>query len=351
MHKRDKNTHILVIRLSALGDVAMTIPVLRTLTATYPNLRLTVLTKKHCAPLFSGLERVSVLEADVKGQHKGIRGLWRLYKMLKAQLPDAVADLHAVLRSHVLKLYFTLDRIPFAQINKGRKEKRALTRTNNKVFRQLKSVHQRYADVFAQLGFPVNLSHAPLLQRQPLPEQQLLRIGKVPQRWIGIAPFATHAGKRYPLHLMRKVIAILERTQQYRILLFGGSRNEAKQLERLAKDFRYATNVAGKLTLSEELVLISNLDAMLSMDSSNAHMAANYNVPVVTLWGATHPYAGFYPFNQPIDNALLADREQYPLLPTSIYGNKVPKGYETVMESIAPQQVAAKLLAVLQAHS
>jgi ADP-heptose:LPS heptosyltransferase len=105
--------------------------------------------------------------------------------------------------------------------------------------------------------------------------------------------------------------------------------------------------MAGKLDLSEELQLISNLDAMLSMDSGNAHLAANYGIPVVTLWGVTHPYAGFYPFGQPMDNALLADRKKYPLIPTSVYGNKVPEGYENVMSTIKPQEVLDKLVEIL----
>jgi len=88
---------------------------------------------------------------------------------------------------------------------------------------------------------------------------------------------------------------------------------------------------------------------MLSMDSGNAHMAANYGIPVVTLWGVTHPYAGFYPFGQPMENALVADREAYPLIPTSVYGNKVPKGYENAMNTIRPKEILDKLLGVLEA--
>lgn len=348
VHKKEKPTHILVIRLSSLGDVAMTIPVLRTLTATYPALQLTVLTKKHFLPFFSDLERVAALEADLQKRHKGLRGLWRLYKMLKAQQFDAIADLHAVLRSHILRMYFALGPVPFVQINKGRKEKKALTRTKNKVFRQLKSSHQRYADVFTQLGFPIDLSQAPLLERQSLPEKYIDWVGKTDKRYIGIAPFASREAKQYPLYLVKEVVKMLDSTGQYKILLFGGGQREAQQLETLAKDFPHVLNIAGKLSLSEELALISNLDVMLAMDSGNAHMAANYNIPVVTLWGGTHPYAGFYPFNQPLENALLADREQYPLLPTSIFGNKLPKGYERAIETIAPQQVVDKLLGILE---
>lgn len=331
-----------------MGDVAMTIPVLRALTATYPELQLTVLTKKPFTPLFLGLERVTVMEADIKNSHKGLRGLWCLYKALKKQRFTAVADLHGVLRSHILKMYFALDRIPFVQIDKGRREKKALTSSRNKAFQQLKSTHQRYADVFARLGFPVELSQAQPLAKQQLSEKYKEWIEKEAKKRIGIAPFASKAGKRYPLHLMQEVIKILDSTQNYTILLFAGGTHEAEQLETLSKDFDTVLNVAGKVNLSEELALISNLDIMLAMDSSNAHMAANYGIPVVTLWGVTHPFTGFYPFGQPLSNALLADREQYPLLPTSVYGNRVPAGYETVMETIPPQKVVAKLLAILE---
>ena len=59
------------------------------------------------------------------------------------------------------------------------------------------------------------------------------------------------------------------------------------------------------------------------MDSGNGHLAAMYGIPVITVWGVTHPYAGFAPFLQPEENSITADREQFPLIPTSVYGNKV----------------------------
>lgn len=332
-----------------MGDVAMTIPVLIALTTTYPTLQLTVLTKKTFSPFFSGLQRVNVIEADIKNTHKGVRGLWRLYKTLKKQEFTAVADLHGVLRTHILNIYFALDGIPFIQIHKGRKEKKALTRPKNKRFRQLKSSHQRYADVFATLGFPVPLSESQPLQKQQLSEKTISLLGSGSKTYIGIAPFASKVGKIYPFPLMQKVISTLAYTNTYTILLFGGGERETQQLEMLAKEADTIVNLAGKLTLSEELALISNLTVMLAMDSGNAHIAANYGIPVVTLWGVTHPYAGFYPFNQPLTNALLADRKQYPLIPTSVYGNKTPKGYENVMETIKPRQVVHKLLEILEA--
>ncbi|SDQ14875.1 DNA phosphorothioation-dependent restriction protein DptG [Flagellimonas zhangzhouensis] len=331
-----------------MGDVAMTVPVIQAVTEKYPEVQVTVLTKKLFMPIFNGMERVQTIEADVKKRHKGLIGLWRLYQELKPLNFNAVADLHNVLRSRVLKKYFALERIPIEQIDKGRKEKKALTRSKNKVFQQLKSTHQRYADVFTQLGFPIELSKAKPLARIQLSEKVLGLVQQDTKKWVGIAPFAAHEGKMYPLEHTEEVIKELNNTNKYKILLFGGGAKEVELLEELASTYENALNMAGKLILSEELQLISNLDVMLSMDSGNSHLATNYGIPVVTLWGVTHPFAGFYSFNQPLENALLADREKYPLIPTSIYGNKVPEGYENAMKTIEPKKVVEKLLSILE---
>jgi len=82
---------------------------------------------------------------------------------------------------------------------------------------------------------------------------------------------------------------------------------------------------------------------MLSMDSGNAHIAAMLGKKVITLWGVTHPYAGFYPFNQNMDLAILSDRNKYPKIPTSVYGNKHANDYQDVMRSISPKTIESKL--------
>lgn len=349
MDKKGKETHVLVIRLSAMGDVAMTVPVLKALMDQHPQVKVTVLTKKQFLPIFSGLDNVSVFEADVKKRHKGLIGLWKLYQELKTLQIDAVADLHNVLRSRILQKYFGLGKTPFAQLDKGRTEKKALTRVKNKVFKQLKSTHQRYADVFALLGFRVDLEKAKLLERMQLSDRILELVQQDNKKWIGIAPFAAHEGKMYPLDFMKEVIQELNNTDKYKILLFGGGSNEIVQLEIIANLGGDVLNMAGKLNLNEELALISNLDVMLSMDSGNSHLAANYGIPVVTLWGVTHPFAGFYPFGQPMENAILTNRDSFPLIPTSVYGNKMPKGYEAAMKTIRPQQVVDKITTLLDA--
>ena len=341
-----KPRHILVIRLSAMGDVAMVVPVLSCLQENYPELRITVLTRRFFTPIFSSLSNVEVFEADVKGVHKGLGGLKRLADSLRAKNIDAVADLHDVLRSNILKRFFKFNGIPVKQIKKGRTEKKALTRTVNKRFQQLKSTHQRYAEVFETLGYPVDLSEFQGLNKLKLPPSVSEIVGNQPYKWLGIAPFAQHASKIYPPKLMEEVLARLQEIEGLKIFLFGGP-DEQSILQRWANQFSSVSCVVGKLSFEEELSLISNLDTMVSMDSGNGHIAANYGVPVITLWGLTHPFTGFAPFRQAKSLQLLPDLKQYPQIPTSVYGNKVPSGYEDAMKTITPSAVVKKIKEVL----
>lgn len=341
--------HILIIRLSAMGDVAMTVPVLRAFVDQYPKIKLTVLSKPFFKPFFSDIPNVNFYPIDTKGKHKGFIGLVELFKELRHINIDAVADLHNVLRSKIITRLFRLIGKKTAAVNKGRKEKKALTRAHNKVFMQLTPMMERHANVFKELGFVVDLSKPVFPERKTLSDAVLKITGnKENFKWIGIAPFAQHQSKVYPEDLMQKVITILASYPEYKIILFGGGKNEINQLNEFAGNKRNIIVAAGKLSFQEELQLISNLDVMLSMDSGNAHIAAMSGIKTITLWGATHPYAGFYPFGQSIENALLADRNTYPLLPTSVYGNKIVEGYEDVMRTILPEQVVDKVTGVLQ---
>ncbi|MEO7282223.1 MAG: glycosyltransferase family 9 protein [Gelidibacter sp.] len=337
MSKQPK--HILVIRLSAMGDVAMTIPVLSAFTKQYPDVKLTVLTREFFKPFFRDLENVSVFSADLKGRHKGFFGILDLSKELRTLGIDAVADLHNVLRSTILKI-FLLDLKPI-QIDKGRAEKKALV--TGKIFEQLKTTIQRYKDVFEKLGFPIKESEPEFPKRSELNFKTLEIVGKNTKSWIGIAPFAAHKSKMYPLELMEEVIT--ELSKNHTILLFGG-KSDVDYLSSLENE--NVISIAGKLSLDEELDVISNLEVMLSMDSGNAHMAAMMGIKVVTLWGVTHPYAGFYPFHQDESFALLADRTKYPKIPTSVYGNKFPVGYENCMQTILPEDVIEKMEQVIK---
>ena len=340
----NKIKHIAVIRLSAMGDVAMTVPVIRAFVRQNLGVKITVVSRPFFKPFFNGIPNVDFFSVDVKVRHKGFFGLLRLYSDLKKLNIDAVADLHNVLRSQVVRILFAISGKKVAFTDKGRAEKKALTRAKNKIFEPLKSIVERHVDTFSELGFTIDLSNPSFPEKAVLSKEIIQLSGeKNDDKWIGIAPFAQYESKVYPIDLMQKVIDDLASNNINKIFLFGGGNKEIEILNSFTKGKTNVINVAGKFSLQQELQLISNLDVMLSMDSGNSHISAMLGVKVVTLWGATHPFAGFAPFNQPLENCITADREKHPLLPTSVYGNKKVEGYEDVMRTIKVESILKKL--------
>lgn len=333
-----KPNHIAVVRLSAMGDVAMLVPALQVLRTSYPDLRITLVSKPFHKPIFDTIPDLEFFAADVEGRHKGISGMHRLSKELKARGVTHLADCHNVLRAKLLRMFMRYNGVKRAVIDKGRAEKRELCRPVKKQWKPLKSSHQRYADTFNELGFSIELNDFKPLDRVALPKVAAEFLDGWSGKLLGIAPFAAFASKVYSDEQMRKVLQLLNEKQNLKMLLFGGP-NEVEKLQAMASDLDNAIVVAGELNFKEELALISNLDGMLAMDSGNGHLAANYGIPVLTIWGVTHPYLGFAPYGQPESNWLLPDLEKYPAIPTSVYGKSYPNGYETAINSIAAEQV------------
>jgi ADP-heptose:LPS heptosyltransferase len=331
------------MRLSAMGDVAMTVPVLRAFVNQHPQVKITVISRPFFKPFFEGIPNLTFFAFDEKERHKGFLGLLRLFQDLNALEIEAFADLHNVLRSKIVRNLFAVSGKKIASVDKGRAEKKALTQPENKNFQQLPTMFERHIKVFEQLGFTVDLSHPEFPEKSVLSPEISTLIGSNHQKLIGIAPFAQYDSKVYPLDLMQEVIDQLALDSTQIILLFGGGTKEIELLNSLASNKDNVIVVAGKFKFQQELQLISNLDVMLSMDSGNAHIAAMLGVKVITLWGATHPYAGFSPFNQPSENALVSDRNQFPKLPTSVYGNKRVEGYEDAMRTITVDTILKAL--------
>jgi ADP-heptose:LPS heptosyltransferase len=333
---------ILVIRLSAIGDVVMTIPVITSLSKTYPDTEIVFVSQKFAASFFKYIPGVRLFEVDLKGRHKGFFGIFRLFfDLRKLGHFDAIADLHDVIRTKIIRFLFVFSSVKIVVIDKGRKEKKRLTRINHKDFRQLEATTSRYAKVFQEVGFKFNLEFDYLFTKSLLSENVLKVTGIKDCKWVGIAPFAKHKGKIYPLELMEKVIALLTKAPEMKVFLFGGGAAEMEILNRWEKQFKNTTSLAGKFSLEDELKIISNLDVLLSMDSANMHFASLVNTSVISIWGATHPFAGFYGWNQNPRHVVQIDLW---CRPCSIYGNKpcFRKDYACLYQ-ISPETIVSRI--------
>ncbi|MEP6614448.1 MAG: glycosyltransferase family 9 protein [Mucilaginibacter sp.] len=333
--------HILVFRFSAMGDVAMTVPVIKALLNQNPELTITFVSRPDFEGFFKDIPRLTYFAADLNLAYKGFAGLVKLFRALKKTSNfDAVADLHDNLRSKILRRLFRLSGLPYAYINKGRDEKKLLTRFPGKVLKPLRLTTERYADVFRKLGLLVELQSQLKKNPQPLSSDILKITGDRTRPWIGIAPFAKHKGKIYPLDRTEEVIKQLN-DKNVKLFLFGGSLLEEEICLQWEQKYPAATSLVRRLTMEQELALISNLDVMMSMDSAGMHLASLEGVPVVSVWGATHHYAGFLGYGQSENNIIADDIE---CRPCSVYGNKpcFRKDY-ACLYNIAPETIVTKL--------
>ena len=329
-----------------MGDVAMVVPVVASLAHQYPHVRITVLSRPFARALFEDLApNVGFMAADVQQEYHGVRGLNSLYRRLTAKHFTAVADLHNVLRSEFLRMRFNLGHYRVEHINKHRKGKRMLVRKKDKRLEQQPTAIENYLDVFQRLGYPTTLNFRSIfpddvdLNRLPEPFRQK----GDGETWIGIAPFAAHPGKVYPIERMEQVIGLLtQRHPTVRIFFFGGGHKEFEAFARWEQQFPQCMNASRQLNgMREELLLMSRLNVMLSMDSGNMHLASLTGIPVVSIWGATHPFAGFMGYNQSVDRALGAD---LPCRPCSVFGNKpCLRGDYACLHAIEPLTVVEKL--------
>lgn len=309
---------VLITRISSFGDVAMLVPVVFSVAAKYPQDRFVVLTRKSFAPLFENLGfNISAATVDVNKQHKGFFGIFKLLRSVSRYKYTHVADVHDVLRTKIIRSYMAMLGKHVAYIDKGRKEKKNMIATK-KVSPALKPTTERYMEVFNELGFSAEMVFTNFFEFKERSLYPLRAVIKEKRgKWIGIAPFSKHAEKIYPLEKMENVIVRLSQQLDTTVFLFGSGSEERNLMQSWADKYSNITTISGRLNLENELLLISYLDVMISMDSANMHLASLVQVPVISIWGATHPNLGFYGFGQDSENAIQTEIE---CRPCSVFG-------------------------------
>lgn len=338
---------ILIIRLKSIGDVAMTIPVIYSAAKANPADSFTVLTQDFLLPLFLNRpHNVKLIGIDLKGAEKGLPGFLRFVRTLARYRYDIVLDLHFVLRTRILDWIFRLKGRKVFVLDKMRREQKRLIRKPPKDIAPLSDMTTRYMDVFFDAGIFFNKTFISLYNEYP-PEETVVRkiVDKKDGRWVGIAPFAGHREKVYPVEKMERVVEMLSQQENIALFLFGAKGEEEAVLKAWETRYAHTQNVVGRYSLEQELALISRLDVLICMDSANMHFASLVGVKAISIWGATHPYAGFYGYGQSPD---LAVQTKLSCRPCSIFGKKpCYRGDRACLTHIEPEIIVRKCLSVI----
>ncbi|MBB4806892.1 ADP-heptose:LPS heptosyltransferase [Chryseobacterium defluvii] len=324
-------TRILAYRFSAFGDVAMTAPVFREFLEQNPDVEIVMVSRKNFESLFADIPNV-IFKGVNLDDYKGFFGLNRLAnELLKEFRPDMIANLHDVIRTKILDKVYRRKGLKVFKINKGKEEKEKLTDIWNLDKVQLKKTVERYADVFRDMGYEIRLSNQ-------------LRTSSNQKSGIGFAPFAQHKGKMLPLEKSYELARVL--AQNHALYFFGGGKKETETLEQWEREIPNTKSLAGKLSLTEELNKISELELMISMDSANMHLASLVGTRCISVWGATHPYAGFLGFGQSENDVVQV--KDLTCRPCSVFGDKeCYRGDWACLEELNVQKIIEKIFSAI----
>ena len=303
----------LIIRLATLGNVAMTVPVVASLSRRYPNDRFIIASKKDLEAMFAAMPNVSYHEVD---NHLDWKGVWSLWRALRDKV-DAVIDLQDIPRTRVLRTLLWLSGKSVTSVRYGRLRKHLIT-----VFglgrKPLKTEFERYADTFRRAGLETDTEFTALPMNEAAAKTITERYGEKKGRWIGLAPFAKSRSNMLPYPVTKDIIELLSNEAETRIFLFGAGTIECEMLRQWASVFPRTESVAGQLKLKEELELMRKLDVMICMDSANQHLSSLVGLRAISVWCATDPIIGFAGWKQRPEDII--QRHELRCRPCSCHG-------------------------------
>lgn len=321
-----------------MGEVAMTSPVVANMAVAFPEEKITVLTEGRLAQLFEDIPKIKIEGIDLK-KDRGFFKTLKIYRRLKEEGFDKVIDLQDSARSKILVWLFRRDKVPCHVIKNGKKEKKRLVSGENRI--QMQTTMERYREVFQRAGLPFSLPQKPEHRTIPAPYAITVITGEKRGKWYGVAPFAKYKGKSYPTEKAAKLIKMLAKEENDRVFVFCGA-DEKKTADKITADIPNAVTVFGKVSLKGEVELMSNLDVMVSTDSAAMHLASLAGTRVVSIWGATHRYAGFLGWGQDEDDAVELDLE---CRPCSVYGNRpCHNGDYPCIKEIEPEMIYERVM-------
>jgi len=335
---------ILVIRLSSIGDILLTTPLLRLLSKRFPEAQIDFVIKSRFAELMRNnphLHELLVLDTET-----GEEGLQELRRRIRMTRYDLVVDIHKNFRSFYLRR--GLRGAAIATYNKQLLRRFLLVKAGLNLYREVIPVYQRYIRALRRWGIEddgLGLEFFVDPQAERLIFLRLAeRSGTRPL--VGIAPGAGFATKRWPAEYYLETARALIGDLQADILLLGNKADRditgpiASALGAGVYDW------AGTLTLQQSAAAVASCDLLISNDTGLMHLACALRVPVLAIFGPTTRELGFFPVgpqSEVIENETLACR------PCShLGGQRCPKEHFNCMREILPADVLARAVRMLE---
>ena len=319
---------ILVIRLSSIGDIILTTPLLRSLTTACPEAQIDYCTKAHFVSLLAENPRLSAiytLEHPPSGSY------------------DLVVDLQNNIRSHAIVRNVKAGKV--AKYRKVNWKKWLLVQCKLNLYGTYRSVVERYLDAVKELGASGDQLGCELY---PSATEKAFAstFFQGGQKTLALCFGAKHFTKRYPPPHFAAIISHMLKEKPLQILLLGGKEDAPQALEimNLLPDASRSLvlNLAGSCSLMQTAALLERSDAVLCNDTGLMHMASAFSKKMFVLFGSSSAVFGFLPFHVPYE---LFEADGVPCRPCSHIGlDQCPKGHFRCMNDLPPTLIAGKIL-------
>ncbi|MBR5640152.1 MAG: glycosyltransferase family 9 protein [Muribaculaceae bacterium] len=350
MAKNDLNPtlrNVMLTGFSSLGNVAMTIPIVYPVCLANPNVSFTLTTRKGNENLFVNKPANLTVVGIEMTKYRTFAGAFKLAKNLLMRYNfDAVADLQGSAYTWCIDKYFRYKKVTVVTVDRCRKYCRKLT--SGKIRNAITPIQERMRDVMSNIGLDTGDEFVSIINYgEPINSKIVPEKGEE-EKWIAIAPFTEHKGKAYPIEQMQMIIAELARWDNIHIFLFGGGKNERAILDPIMRRHKNVTSVPhiDDRTFADEYELMRHCDVMLTLDSANMHLASLVETPVVSVWGATHPWCGEMGWHQALKDTVQLDLD---CRPCSMTGNKRCRfGDYHCLHDISPEMIIKKVKRVLE---
>jgi len=320
---------ILVIRLSSMGDIILTTPLLRHLATAYPEARIDYLTKPHFVSLLASNPRLSTIyttEQPPAGNY------------------DLVIDLQHNYRSQVFIRSLHIGRVVHYRKENWKKWLLIHVKINRNV--SYRSVVDRYGDALKKLSVAADQRGCELY---PSSEEKTFAalFFQNGDKTLGLCFGAQHFTKRYPPQHFAALLSCLLEKKRLQVLLLGGKEDIPHALEimrRLPESCRpMVANLAGNCSLMQTAAILERCDAVLCNDTGLMHMASAFGKKLFVIFGSSSPAFGFLPYHVPYD---LFEVEGLYCRPCSHIGkDHCPKGHFRCMNNLSVTMIVDHLLA------
>jgi lipopolysaccharide heptosyltransferase II len=337
---------IVVFQTAFLGDVILTLPLVQVLHEKFPNAHVDVVTTPRAADVVRNHPAIhAVIEYDKRNTQRGISGMMKLVRQLRAIRYDVALVPHRSMRSALIVLWSGIpSRVGFSA-STGRF---VFNRTVH--YDKKKHEVERNLDFLGTFGIVNGEKELPSLYpsheddgivERFLFENEILDRRKL----IAIAPGSVWNTKRWLAERFAALAKKLSETGCTVILIGGKEDTEVCEAICQAAKGKNIFNAAGRFSILQSAALIRESRILISNDSAPMHLAVAVRTPVIAIFGPTIPAFGFAPYGE---RDIVMETQGLECRPCTIHGgDKCPIGTFDCMVKISADAVYEKVKEIL----